>query len=357
MAAAFQSNAFQNNAFEVGGALPPITGTLAATETGSDTFAGAGDVIVKGTLAATETGKDTFAGSGDIIVKGTLAATESGKDTFVAVGDVIVRGSMAATETGADTFFATGGTVTLGTMAATETGADTFSASGKVIVRGSMAATESGSDTLVASGTVLVRGTMAVTESGQDVMVAAGVVFNPVVTPIVGTMSATESGADFTDGYTYPEYVEPPGYYDGWTGFVTDASPTGGGGPGNAVSIQPRKPKGWANERAQFEQSQVDIERIAQTLTESEQPKVQRIARKLVDYTGELAQIESLQRELLKLESAKHSQILEAEKNQEIKAALAELNEILQDDEDAAEALLMLHEVETRQLLGILQMY
>lgn len=129
---------------------------------------------------------------------------------------------------------------------------------------------------------------------------------------------------------------------------------TGGGGPGNAVSVQPRKPKGWANERAQFEQSQDDIGRIAQTLTESEQPQVQRIARKLVDYTGEIEQIASLQRELEKLESAKISRLLDAERNQEIKAALDELNEILQDDEDAAEALLMLHEIESRQIMAIL---
>ena len=130
--------------------------------------------------------------------------------------------------------------------------------------------------------------------------------------------------------------------------------PRGGGGPGNAVSVQPRKQKGWANERAQFEQSQDDIGRIAQTLTESEQPQVQRIARKLVDYTGEIEQIASLQRELEKLESAKISRLLDAERNQEIKAALNELNEILQDDEDAAEALLMLHEIESRQIMAIL---
>jgi predicted RNA-binding protein with EMAP domain len=120
------------------------------------------------------------------------------------------------------------------------------------------------------------------------------------------------------------------------------------------ISVQPSKQKGWANERAQFEQSQDDIGRIAQTLTESEQPQVQRIARKLVDYTGEIEQIASLQRELEKLEYAKISRLLDAERNQEIKAALDELNEILQDDEDAAEALLMMQEMETRHLLGIL---
>lgn len=357
-------------------APPAITGTLAATETGSDAFSGSGDVLVEGALAATETGSDTFAAtgtvatagitgtmvatevgsdtfaaSGDVIVRGSMAATESGKDTFSASGDVFIKGTLAATETGSDTFFATGGTVTIGTMAATESGSDTFAGSGKVVVQGTLSATESGADTFASSGIVLIEGSMAATETGQDVMSAVGTV---TAAGIIGTMSATESGADFTDGYTYPEYVEPPGYYAGWIGFVTDDPPTGGGGPGNAVSIQRRKPKGWANERAQFDQSQETIDRIAQTLTESAQPQVQRIARQLVDYTGEFEQIESLQRQLIKLESAKQTKLLEAEKNQEIKAALAELNEILQDDEDAAEAIVMFQEMETRQLLGIL---
>lgn len=366
------------------GAIPPVTGTLAATESGSDTFAGAGDVLVEGSLAATEsgsdtfaatgtvtsggitgtmavteTGSDTFAGAGDVIVKGTLAATESGSDTFAAAGDVIVRGSMAAIETGADTFSASGDVIVQGAMAATETGSDIFAATGGTVTLGTMAATESGSDTLAASGTVLVQGAMAATESGQDVMAATGVV---TTAGIVGTMSATESGADFTDGYTYPEYVEPPGYYAGWTGFVTDAAPTGGGGPGNAINIQRRKPRGWANERAAFEQSllepdeqrQADLGRIAQTLADSGQAQAQRIARKLADYTGELTQVESLQRELAKLEAVQRSRELWAERNQDVQAAAAELSDILRDDEDLAGALVALHEHETRLMLGVL---
>lgn len=362
----------------------PITGTLDATESGSDTFAGAGEVLVEGSLAATEagsdtfaatgtvtaagitgtmavteTGSDTFAGAGDVIVKGTLAATESGADTFAAAGDVIVRGSMVATETGADTFSASGDVIVQGAMAATETGSDIFAATGGTVTLGTMAATESGSDTLAASGTVLVQGTMAATESDQDVMAATGVV---TTAGIVGTMSATESGADFTDGYTYPEYVEPPGYYDGWTGVVTDDPPTGGSGPGNAINIQRRKPRGWANERAALEQSllepdeqrQADLNRIAQTLADSGQAQAQRIARKLADYTGELTQVESLQRELAKLEAAQRSRELWAERNKDVQAATAELSDILRDDEDVAGALVALHEHETRLMLGVL---
>lgn len=138
--------------------------------------------------------------------------------------------------------------------------------------------------------------------------------------------------------------------------------PRGGGGPGNAISIQRRKPRGWANERAAFEQSllepdeqrQADLGRIAQTLADSGQAQAQRIARKLADYTGELTQAESLQRELAKLEAVQRSRELWAERNQDVQAAAAELSDILRDDEDVAGALVALHEHETRLMLGVL---
>lgn len=41
------------------GGLPAITGDLAATESGSDTAAFIGSLLVLGSLAATETGSDT----------------------------------------------------------------------------------------------------------------------------------------------------------------------------------------------------------------------------------------------------------------------------------------------------------
>lgn len=138
--------------------------------------------------------------------------------------------------------------------------------------------------------------------------------------------------------------------------------PRGGGGPGNAINIQRRKPRGWANERAAFEQSllepdeqrQADLGRIAQTLADSGQAQAQRIARKLADYTGELTQVESLQRELAKLEAAQRSRELWAERNQDVQTAAAELSDILRDDEDVAGALVALHEHETRLMLGVL---
>jgi len=88
-----------------------ISGSLAATESGSDTFSASGSVLVAGTLAATESGPDIFAATGGVVVAGSLAATEVGPDTFAATGTVStpsVTGTLAATESGPDTFAATG---------------------------------------------------------------------------------------------------------------------------------------------------------------------------------------------------------------------------------------------------------
>ena len=115
---------------------------------------GAGPGGITGNLAATESGADTAALAGVVLVQGALAATEAGADTLSAEGVVRIAGALAATETGADTFAATGGTSSsiTGTLAATESGADTFSAEGIVKVQGAMAATEGATDTFAATG-------------------------------------------------------------------------------------------------------------------------------------------------------------------------------------------------------------
>jgi hypothetical protein len=111
-----------------------ITGTMAATETGSDTFAGSGDVIVEGTLAATDSGSDVLAASGTVISgrSGSMTALETLVDTMTTVGTVLVTGTFIVSETGIDTFAATGALVNLatGTLAAQEAGLDAFLASG-----------------------------------------------------------------------------------------------------------------------------------------------------------------------------------------------------------------------------------
>jgi len=89
----------------------PATGNLAATETGADTAALAGVVLVQGALAASEAGADAFSAEGVVRVAGALSATEAGTDTFSAAGTVKVQGTLAATESGSDSFAADGDTV------------------------------------------------------------------------------------------------------------------------------------------------------------------------------------------------------------------------------------------------------
>ena len=89
----------------------PVAGNLAATETGADTAALAGAVLVQGALAVTEAGADTLSAEGVVRITGTLAATEAGADTFSAEGIVKVQGTLAATESGSDAFAADGDTV------------------------------------------------------------------------------------------------------------------------------------------------------------------------------------------------------------------------------------------------------
>lgn len=193
------------------------SGSLAATETSDDTFTGTGDVIVEGSLAATETGTDSFSGTGDVIVSGSLAATETGTDTFASTGKVIVSGSFASTETGTDTFVGTGtvlSAVVSGSLIVTETGSDTFASSGKIIVTGSLAATEA-SDNFAASGNIFISGGIAALETGLDTFSANGVSTDNAY----GTMSATEA-ADTLGSYAVDGYVVDGYTISGWEGFV-----------------------------------------------------------------------------------------------------------------------------------------
>ena len=177
----------------VAGGGGDLTGSLNATETGSDTFASSGTVLVSGALSATESGPDTFSSAGAVVVSGSLAVTESGPDTFAASGLLGTSGSLSVTESGPDTFSATGTTTggVSGSLDATEEGSDAAAVSGVVVVAGSLAVTESGADTFAASGAVVVTGLLSATESGPDTFSALG-----VTASVSGSLNATEQGSD-----------------------------------------------------------------------------------------------------------------------------------------------------------------
>lgn len=155
-------------------AAPPgdPTGTLAATETGSDSAALSGQIVVQGALAATETGTDTAAisGSSAVTISGSLAATEAGNDSAAAIGTVLVQGALAVTEVGNDTAVINGSStiITTGSVNATEAGSDTAAMTGAVLVQALIDAAEQGADTGSMVGQIVVSGVLAASEVGGD---------------------------------------------------------------------------------------------------------------------------------------------------------------------------------------------
>lgn len=181
---------------------PPRTGTLAATETGTDTASINGDVIVQGSLSVAETGLDTLAIQGVVVsaaATGSLSATELGNDTASINGDVFISGSLAATETGTDSASLNGTvgfTAITGSLAATEVGADSAVIAGKIYVLGSLAATEAGLDVAMFASMVDRLGQLNAVEVGSDSLAVSGAI------KVLGSMAVTESGGSAA-GNTY----------------------------------------------------------------------------------------------------------------------------------------------------------
>lgn len=169
-----------------------IAGSLSATESGADVAALSGAVLITGTVAAQEAGSDTAAitGSASGAITGSLAATEVGADTADLAGVVLVRGAISAAESGADTASATGAVKVVGALSVTEAGSDVAAVTGVAVQAGMLAAVESGADTAAVTGDVLVQGSLTAAETGADTAAVAG------KTLIQGALSVTESGAD-----------------------------------------------------------------------------------------------------------------------------------------------------------------
>ena len=133
----------------------------------------------------------------------------------------------------------------------------------------------------------------------------------------------------------------------------TSVIPVSGGGSG---SPSRGSRKGWARERAIFEASLlrkptkiVELEQIRQALAKDTQS--QRLARKLVNYDGDLEELASLQKELAKLQVTYKNK---AEQSKELQEASAALRAFLADEEDTITALMAMQEFEARQILAVL---
>jgi hypothetical protein len=89
-------------------------------------------------------------------------------------------------------------------------------------------------------------------------------------------------------------------------------------------------------------------------MADSDRPQAQRIARKLIDYRGELAEAESLRRELAKLEMAQRERLANDQRETDLAQAAQELRSILREDEEVMEIIDMMAAVERRLVLGAL---
>ena len=125
-------------------------------------------------------------------------------------------------------------------------------------------------------------------------------------------------------------------------------------------SSSKRSRKGWGRERQIYEASLrqeldsktsniAELEQIRQALAKHTQS--QRLARKLVNYDGDLEELASLQKELAKLQVGYKNK---AEQSKELQDASAALSAFLLDEEDTITALMAMQEFEARQILAVL---
>jgi hypothetical protein len=121
-----------------------------------------------------------------------------------------------------------------------------------------------------------------------------------------------------------------------------------------------RSRKGWGRERAIYEASLLkeldsktssiaELEQIRQAL--AKHTESQRLARKLVNYDGDLEELAGLQKELAKLQVTYKNK---AEQSKELQEASAALSAFLLDEEDTITALMAMQDYEARQILAVL---
>ncbi|MDX0572170.1 hypothetical protein GOD68_18240 [Sinorhizobium medicae] len=171
-----------------------VNGTLAAAESGSDTFAGSGRVALSGALVATETGIDGLSASGAVSVSGALSVSETLSDAAALSGSVLIAGVFSGQEAGIDSLSAFGNVPISGAFAAAENGSDTAAFSGAPAITGVLEGAEQGADTAEMAGSVTsagINGGLATIETGSDAGSFGGGVL------IAGSMAGTEANDNF----------------------------------------------------------------------------------------------------------------------------------------------------------------
>lgn len=142
-----------------------INGQVGATETGFDSAAVTGSVLIDGDLAALSTGTDSFAGTGTVPNLGNMAAVEVGNGSAAIVAVIANAANLVVTESPPDAFAGSGVVYTKGDLVAVES-PDIAALTGTVLIKGNVAAVEL-PDASGIGGQVLVQGGFALTENAD----------------------------------------------------------------------------------------------------------------------------------------------------------------------------------------------
>lgn len=110
------------------------TGSLSATESGTDSASLNGALSVSGSVSVTESGNDSVALSASVLIQGDVSVADSGTDVAAIGSSALIQCDVSASETGSDSFSADGVldsalSAISGFLNAIESGADSFIAS------------------------------------------------------------------------------------------------------------------------------------------------------------------------------------------------------------------------------------
>lgn len=226
-----------------------------------------------------------------------------------------------------------------GTLNVTEAD-DTLASTGALAIAGSLAVTEDG-DSLSSTGALSLSGSLAVTEE-DDALASTGAL------AISGSLSVTEDddtlASDGTSGATGSLNVTEED--DTLTATATVTQLVGGGGMGKQ-----KRQRGWANERARFEES-LRTEEVAEqvkaaqrVLKKAQSESAQRLGELVTEYEAARASLDELREQVSRIE--RESRIRE-----EVEIASKVVEIFAREEEEIIAILNIIDEMDSRALLA-----
>ena len=227
-----------------------------------------------------------------------------------------ITGTLNVTEAD-DTLASTGALAIAGSLAVTEEG-DSLSSTGALSLSGSLAVTEE-DDALASTGALSISGSLSVTED-DDTLASEG------TSGATGSLNVTEENDTLTATATVTQLV-------------------GGGGMGKQ-----KRQRGWANERARFEES-LRTEEVAEqvkaaqrVLKKAQSESAQRLGELVAEYEAARASLDELREQVSRIE--RESRIRE-----EVEIASKVVEIFAREEEEIIAILNIIDEMDSRALL------